>query len=226
MILVPVKNLANAKQRLAPIADQSARTELARAMLTDVLEAISNYGEDETALVTGDPFAIELAKKFQFQIIPDGANTSETDAIETATRLCQSRRVEQTLVIPGDIPLIEAREIRAIYENAPGTGTVLVPSRDKRGTNAILRRPAWLFPLRFGNDSFMPHLAAAIATNSSCVVLSLAGIALDIDTPDDLHELAQAAGEKKSQVLARRLLETFQGMSDVHQHRDLITARS
>src|SRR6266513_5706242 len=84
-------------------------------------------------------------------------------------------------------------------------GTVLVPARDKRGTNAILRRPAAVFPLRFGNDSFLPHLAAAIATDTSCVVLSLPGIVLDIDTPKDLEQLARAPGEKRSQLLARKL---------------------
>jgi 2-phospho-L-lactate guanylyltransferase len=106
-------------------------------------------------------------------------------------------------VIPADIPLIEPAEIRTIYESSPTRGSVLVPARDKRGTNAVLRRPAALFPLRFGNDSFMPHLAAAIATHESCLVLSLEGIALDIDTPDDLAQLAWAAGEKHSQILAR-----------------------
>jgi 2-phospho-L-lactate/phosphoenolpyruvate guanylyltransferase len=108
------------------------------------------------------------------------------------------------MVIPGDIPLINAGEIKQIYDNAPERGCVLVPSADKRGTNAMLRRPSALFPLRFGNDSFMPHLTAAINTNTSCVVLSLPGIALDIDTPDDLHQLALASGDRKSQVLARQ----------------------
>ncbi len=93
----------------------------------------------------------------------------------------------------------------AIYGSAPERGTVLVPARDKRGTNAILRRPAALFPLRFGNDSFLPHLAAAIATDTSCVVLSLSGFALDIDTPEDLEQLARAPGEKRSQLVARKL---------------------
>jgi 2-phospho-L-lactate guanylyltransferase (CobY/MobA/RfbA family) len=59
--------------------------------------------------------------------------------------------------------------------------------------------------LRFGNDSFAPHHAAAQATNNPCVVLSLPRIALDIDNPEDLRLLAHAPGEKRSQVLARRL---------------------
>jgi len=205
VILLPVKNLANAKQRLAPVLEQQGRTELAQAMLADVAEAVAAYTGDEVSLATSDPFAIELARQHGFEIIRDESNLSETDAIAMATRVCESRGVKSTLVIPGDIPLIEASDIRAIYDSSPDIGSVLVPSSDKRGTNAVLRRPAGLFPLRFGNDSFMPHLAAAIGTDKSCVVLSLPGIALDVDTPEDLRELAEAFGEKRSQVLARKL---------------------
>ena len=205
MILLPVKNLANAKQRLAPVLEQQARTELAQAMLADVVEAVAAYTGDEVSLATSDSFAIELARQHGFEIIRDESNLSETDAIAMATRVCESRGVKSTLVIPGDIPLIESADIRAIYDSSPDIGSVLVPSSDKRGTNAVLRRPAGLFPLRFGNDSFMPHLAAAIGTDKSCVVLSLPGIALDVDTPEDLRELAEASGEKRSQVLARKL---------------------
>ncbi len=206
MILVPVKNLRSAKQRLAAAANQASRTELAQAMLTDVLEQLAASGVDNISLVTSDPFALKLANQFRFEIIRDDTNISETDAIEMATHVCQSRGIETTLVIPADIPLISATEIQTIYDNAPERGCVLVPSRDKRGSNAVLRRPASLFPLRFGNDSFMPHLAAAVATNSTCVVLSLPGIALDIDTPEDLLELASLSGNKRSQLLARQFV--------------------
>jgi 2-phospho-L-lactate guanylyltransferase len=205
MILLPVKNLAKAKQRLASVLDQPARTELAQAMLSDVVAAIAAFAGDEVTLATSDPFAMELARRHVFEIIRDESNVSETDAIEMATRTCEARGVQSTLVIPGDIPLIEAADLRAIYDASPKAGSVLVPSADKRGTNAVLRRPASLFRLRFGNDSFTPHLATAIATNKTCVVLSLPRIGLDIDTPEDLRELAQAPGEKRSQVLARKL---------------------
>lgn len=208
MILVPVKDTNTAKQRLAGLLDQPARTHLARTMLGDVLEALSECGSREVALVTRDLFSIELAQSYGFEVIRDEANSSETDAIAMATEACLSRGVEDILVIPGDIPLIEADDVRAIYESAPACGSVLVPSRDKRGTNAALRRPATLFGLRFGNDSFLPHLAAATNAAASCVVLSLPRMALDIDTPDDLKQLANSPGQKLSQQLARKLLES------------------
>jgi 2-phospho-L-lactate guanylyltransferase len=158
MILVPVKNLDHAKQRLAAILDQPARTALAQAMIHDVLEAIAGYGNrPEVAVVTSDSFASELARHFDFQIIPDHANSSETAAIEMATAVSVRQGAESTLVIPGDIPLIESRELAQIFDATPERGSVLVSAADGRGTNAVFRKPASLFPLHFGNDSFKPH---------------------------------------------------------------------
>jgi len=205
MILIPVKNLATAKQRLASILDQIDRTELAQAMLLDVMEAIATWQErPKVGIVTSDPFAIELARKFDFEVIPDRANTGETDAIAMATQVCVSRGVDNTLVIPADIPLIQSSELHNILQSAPGEGSVLVPAADGRGTNAVFRRPAGLFPLRFGNDSFKPHLADARATQKPCLVISLPGIALDVDNPADLKQLVDAPGETRAQRLARQ----------------------
>lgn len=205
MILIPVKSLANAKQRLASILDQPTRTRLARAMLLDVLETLHTCVKaTEVSIVTSDPFALELAQRFEFQIIPDNANRSETDAIEMASRFCEEQGIESTLVIPADIPLINASEVEKILQAAPTEGSVLVPAADGRGTNAAFRRPAGLFPLRFGNDSFKPHLAAARATDKPCLVLSLPGIALDVDNPSDLRQLAEYPGETRAQRLIRQ----------------------
>jgi 2-phospho-L-lactate guanylyltransferase len=205
MILVPVKNLSGAKQRLGSLLDQATRTELAQTMLRDVCETLASCTvQRAVALVTSDPYACDLARRFGFEVIPDSVNRSETDAIEMATRVCEARGVDFTLVIPGDIPLIQASEIETILEVAPEEGSVLVPAADGRGTNAALRRPAGLFPLRFGNDSFKPHLAAARESGKPVVVLSLPGIALDVDSPADLRRLVELPGETRSQRMVRQ----------------------
>jgi len=205
MILIPVKNLATAKQRLARLFDQAARTELAKAMLHDVLDVLGAWtSRPAVSLVTNDPFACELAEHFGFEVIADHENRGETYAIEMATACCEARGIDNTLVIPGDIPLIQVWELERIMDSAPHEGSVLVPAGDGRGSNAVFRRPCGLFPLRFGNDSFKPHLAAARATGKSCVVLSLPGIALDVDNPADLPQLATAPGETSSQRLVRQ----------------------
>lgn len=203
MILIPVKNLKEAKQRLASVLSQAERTELARAMLQDVTAALASWDRrPEVAIVSCDSFALSLACKYGFEVIADHRNSGESDAIEIATRVCEARELD-TLVIPGDIPLVQAWELQAIYDAAPESGTVLVPAGDGRGTNAVLRRPAALFPLRFGNDSFKPHLAAARATGKPCVVLPLPGIAVDVDDPADLQKLINLPGDTHAQRLAR-----------------------
>lgn len=204
MILVPVKNTATAKQRLASVLDQPSRTQLAQAMLHDVLTAVHRWSNrPAVGIVTGDPYAAKLAEEFKFEVIPDPNNPGETGAIEMATRICVERGEESTLVIPADIPLIEPWELEEIFKHAPDSGTVLVPAGDGRGTNAALRRPADLFPLRFGNDSFKPHHAAAQATGKPCIVLQLPGIAVDVDNPSDLQQLISLPGETRAQKLAR-----------------------
>ena len=204
MILVPVKNLSSAKQRLAGILDQPSRTALAQAMLYDVLTTLDRWdNRPQVAVVTSDPFATNLATEYRFEIIPDSDNPGETGAIEMATRICVERGVKSTLVIPADIPLIEAWELEEILKKAPSEGSVLVPAADGRGTNAAFRCPANLFPLRFGNDSFKPHHAAAEASGKPCVVLNLPGIAVDVDNPPDLEELLAAPGETRAQRFAR-----------------------
>ena len=182
MILIPVKNLSTAKQRLAAVLDQPSRTELAQTMLHDVVAAIAEWPRRPScALVTGDPFALEMA-----------------------TNVCVERGIDYTLVIPADIPLIHASELDQIFAHAPEQGSVLAPAADGRGTNAAFRRPVNLFPLRFGNDSFKPHLAAAQSTGKPCIVLQLPGIALDVDNPENLHQLLSHPGETRTQSLLRR----------------------
>jgi len=203
MILVPVKNLVDAKQRLSAVLSPEERFALAQAMCEDVLQALAHWqSRPAVAVVTRDPFARDLAERFNFEVIADG-NSGETSAIEMATAVCRERGARHTLVVPADIPLIDGAELQRIVDSAPAGGAVLVPDAAGRGTNAAWRSPGNLFPLCFGNDSFLPHLAAAKATGLPCVVLELPGIARDVDRPEDLLELAVASGERRSQKLVR-----------------------
>ncbi|MGH9580744.1 MAG: 2-phospho-L-lactate guanylyltransferase [Terriglobales bacterium] len=204
MILVPIKNLQHAKQRLAPVLEAGERSALAQAMMDDVFTALAQWrNHPPVAVVTGDALARERARDHGFEIIADGSNRGETDAIALATQACQARGVGWTLVVPADVPLVQSPEFEHILQAAPPEGTVLVPSCDGRGTNAVLRRPAALFPLRFGDDSFLPHRRAAEATGKPLTVLELPGLALDVDRPADLHALLMAEGECRAQRLLR-----------------------
>lgn len=204
MILVPIKNLSTAKQRLSSVLSAGERFALAQAMCEDVLQTLAEWQHrPPVALVTSDPFARVLADRFHYEIIADDENAGETNAIATATAICRERGATSTLVIPADIPLLEISDLQKIAEAAPPQGSVLVTDAARRGTNAAWRSPADLFPLRFGNDSFLPHLAAARETGLPCVTLELPSLARDVDRPEDLYELAAAPGARQAQNLVR-----------------------
>lgn len=205
MILIPVKDLRGAKQRLAEVLSQEQRTLLAEAMLADVVEAVVRWKDHPpAALVTSYPPAVALARECGFETIDDPENPGETGAIAMATQVAIGRGVRETLVLPGDMPLVTSRELETVYAAAPAEGVLLVPASDGRGSNAVLRRPAGLIPLRFGNDSFIPHREAARATGKAVVVLEMEGIGLDIDTPADLASLLSVPTRSRAQLLLER----------------------
>jgi 2-phospho-L-lactate guanylyltransferase len=204
ILLIPVKSLSTAKQRLASALDQARRSQFAEAMLRDVMTAAAAVlGRIDVALVTNDARARGLAAEFGFLVIDDPLNQSETTAIETATAWCEQRGYDTTMVMPGDIPLITSDELHRVLDAAPAEGAVFVPAYDRRGSNCILRRPASIIPLRFGNDSFLPHCEAMQQTGKPLVILEMPGIGLDIDNPHDLDLLLQRAGNTNAQRLLR-----------------------
>ncbi len=199
-----MKDLATAKQRLADALSQSQRSQLAEAMVRDVMAAASGVRNRlDVALVTGDARAQQVAREFGFGVIEDTRNESETAAIEMATAWCEQRGYDTTVVIPGDIPLISSDELHRVLDAAPAAGAVFVPAYDRRGSNCILRRPASLIPLRFGNDSFLPHCEAMRRTGRELVILEMPGIGLDIDNPHELDLLVQRHGDTGAQRLLR-----------------------
>lgn len=203
MILIPVKNKLNAKQRLAPLLSPDERFQLAQAMLEDVLDAAAAVPErPPVSLVTSDDHARELAKAHGFSIIEDGDDAGETAAIEMATRVCTQGGAPWTLVIPGDAPLATADEIGVILRVAPKKGSVLASDHKGLGSNAVYRSPGDLFPLRFGDHSYAPHLAAA-QVMGAVVQLRLPGLGLDVDRAEDVRLLLDAPGETRAQELLR-----------------------
>ncbi|HEX8808370.1 MAG TPA: 2-phospho-L-lactate guanylyltransferase [Xanthobacteraceae bacterium] len=203
-LLIPVKNLSHAKQRLGEAFDQHHRSLLAEAMLRDVLTAAAGVADRlDLYLVTDDAQARRLRAEFGFGVIEDTRNQSETAAMEMATAWSEEHGYDTTVVLPGDVPLTTSAELHRVLDSAPEEGAVFVPAYDRRGSNCILRRPASIIPLRFGDDSFLPHCEAMKKIGKPLVILELPGIGLDIDHPHELELLARRAGNTHAQRLLR-----------------------
>lgn len=186
--VVPVKDTAAAKTRLGPALPAHLRPAFFLAMLEDVLAALAGArGLAGRLLVTTDAAAMRLASRYGAACIADGAADGHTGAVAAAARRLAREGAAGMLTLPGDVPLVTAGEIeQLIAAHRPAPSFTIAPSHDKQGSNAILVSPPDAVKLRFGDDSFFPHLAAAEACGIRPTVLHLAGLALDIDNPADL----------------------------------------
>jgi 2-phospho-L-lactate guanylyltransferase len=190
--IIPVKETRGAKQRLASVLSASLRQKLALAMLEDVLDAVAGVESLGGAiLVTIDPEAEKLARRYGMATIADGARDGHTGAVNAGARHLVAQGRHALLTLPGDLPLVTAPEIeQLIAAHGPSPAFTIAPAHDDLGSNAILVSPPQAVPLRFGEDSFFPHLAAARAQGIEPCVVRLPGIAFDIDNPQDLHHFA------------------------------------
>lgn len=202
--VVPIKETGSAKQRLAGLFSQDFRRRLAETMFEEVMRAVAAVPElSGIAVVTLDPAAAAIALRFGAQIWTDGARDGHTGAV-TAAALRLAASGASMLTLPGDIPLVSAEDIRHLLQiHRPGRAFTIIPARDEQGSNAILCSPADVVPLRFGVNSFFPHLDAARQCGLEPTVVECAAIALDLDEPSDIAEFMKIP----SATATRRLLE-------------------
>ena len=186
--VVPVKERGLAKERLAPVLRPQQRQAFALAMLEDVLSALTaTPGVPGVLVVTVDPEASRLAARYGARLVETGARNGHTGAVATAARLLAAEGRAGMLTLPGDIPLVTPAEIACVLAaHPPAPSFTIVPSHDERGSNAIACSPPDVAPLRFGENSFYPHLQTAEVCGIRPNLLRLPGIALDIDNPEDV----------------------------------------
>jgi 2-phospho-L-lactate guanylyltransferase len=190
-VVLPVKDLHHAKQRLAGVLDPDERHALFSAMLEDVLGALAATPVLAGILmVTRDPEARRLAEHYGGRVLVEDANRGHTAASTLGARTLAAEGAVGMLQLPADLPLLTPADVLALLaaHGAPPSVTI-APSRDRRGSNAIACSPPDLLPLRFGDDSYFPHLAAARALGVEPRIVERPGLALDVDTPDDLRAL-------------------------------------
>jgi len=197
-LLIPVKDLRHAKQRLAPQLSQEDRTGLAQAMFDDFCAAVKDARRPQAIFVVSsyEP-AIERARANGWEVVMEEQQQSESASVDFASRLCAERGVASLARVPIDLPLISGQDIDALFAAASGddearaqASMVIVPSRCGTGTNALLRTPPTLFRSHFGPDSFPKHLAEAKNCGAHIAILRNERLELDVDDWDDLRALA------------------------------------
>ena len=111
-LLLPIKDLREAKKRLAGVLSPEERFSLAQAMLSDTVRAVRGVRHAEKIfVVTSYPPAMRLAEENGWQVIQEHEQISESHSVDYASKCCEQQGVTALLRLPLDLPLIGAADI-------------------------------------------------------------------------------------------------------------------
>jgi 2-phospho-L-lactate guanylyltransferase len=205
VVLLPLKDPTHAKQRLAGHLTSKERQELAWAMFEDVTRAVrAALTPDQVVVVTRGHPAL-LAEPSNWQVIEENQQISESHSVDHACRLLQQRGASVVLRLPTDIPLLEPEDVDHLLNLELGArSAVIIPSRDGKGTNALLRTPPDAFSSRFGENSLALHQEEARRCRVDLKIFKNPRIAFDLDEFSDLLRFMQLESETRTaQVLSQ-----------------------
>jgi 2-phospho-L-lactate/phosphoenolpyruvate guanylyltransferase len=202
--ILPIKSFGAAKQRLAGLLGGGSREALAQAMFSDVLTSLRHVPDlDGVAVVTANRMAEDAAALHTgVTLLADTDEAGQSAATQIGLRHATANGYERALLVPGDTPLLDPLEVAAMFDRADegATAVTIVPDRHGEGTNALLLTlPAAIEPA-FGPGSLERHTAAAQAAGTVHRVDSVASLALDVDTPEDLATLRETLAERHGQA--------------------------
>ena len=190
--VLPVKKFADAKRRLAAGIDDDQRQGLVAAMLADVLEAVSDARMVERILIVSDePGAAGPASEVGAEVIPDTPAAGHSEATLVGIERGVALGAECVVLLPGDCPLLDPRELDRLLTGVPAPYAAIVPDRHGTGTNALVLAPPGSIRPAFGEGSCARHVDAAREAGIPYGVEELASLGLDLDTPADVVALTR-----------------------------------
>ena len=162
LAILPIKTFDDAKQRLGAALAPGPRRALAEAMFSDVLVALRRSAAiDEILVISSDSAAQQIAAGHGATVEDDtdeGHNVAAAAGIRTALE----RGLERVLLVPGDCPMLDPRELdELVARPIAGRSALIVPDRHGTGTNALLLTPPDSLAPAFGPGSCERHVAEA-----------------------------------------------------------------
>lgn len=189
--IIPVKRFENSKTRLSSMLSADERVELASLMLDDTLATLRVAGL-QILVVSGDRRAKQIAESHGARFIHEEKDSGVNSALSLADRHCIDAGASENVVVPQDLPLLNAGDINQIIASAREEKCVAIcPSLRYDGTNVLLRRPPDIIKTHYDNNSYEMHIKSASDAGVSAHVMRLERLMFDIDTPEDVTRLAR-----------------------------------
>jgi 2-phospho-L-lactate/phosphoenolpyruvate guanylyltransferase len=198
--LIPVKSLSKAKSRLASSFTRHQRERLVLDMFHHVLCVLLDTELfEKVSVVSSDKQVLEKAYLWGAEAVVEEYH-GHNQALHAAALRQMSDGVTTLLTISADLPLLTTREIHCFFKQSLQHDVVLAPSRDGTGTNAIMVHPPLAVPYVFGPGSLQSYVEAARQKHLSFSMYQSIGLALDIDTIDDL-DTAEAINSNRKETV-------------------------
>ncbi len=201
--IIPVKRFGQAKQRLLETLDRPQRAALVKAMLADVLVAVSSAEAVERLIVVtaegrAERIALRHAQRTTtpLEVLQEPADRGHSEAATLGIIRALALGAECVALLPGDCPLLDPEELDLALGRMAAGRVAVVPDRHGTGTNALLLAPADAIGPAFGEGSMERHRERAVRAGHEVAVEAIDSLALDLDTPADLEVLAAVLAER------------------------------
>lgn len=190
-VLIPCKGLGAGKQRLAAQLSNPARARLNAWLLTHTIRVLrAAIADDEACIVVSpDPAALGLARVHGVGGVREPSGCGLNAGLAMARPLAPQERAVGLLVVPVDLPLLDATSaaelVAAARAAVSDNAMLIVPDRAGAGTNALAVPAPAAFEFAFGPGSFQLHYEAAARADLSVRRQSIPALAFDLDHPTD-----------------------------------------
>jgi 2-phospho-L-lactate guanylyltransferase len=192
LAILPIKSFTDAKQRLVDELAAGPRRALAEAMFSDVVTALRrSQAVDAMLIVSSDHVAQRIAGGHGADVLEDHRE-GHSQAATLGVNYAVERGAKRVLLVPGDCPLLDPRELDELLRRPAGVRSALiVPDRHGTGTNALILTPPTSLTPSFGPGSCERHQRLAGEQGTPAEVVEVPTLALDVDTAEDLTALRQ-----------------------------------
>lgn len=185
-LLVPVKRVARAKSRLAPLGDAARRALVAAFALDTVSAALAAGRVGEVLVVTDDEDLAPRLAGLGAHVLPDGvAGDLNGSLLQAAAEAGRRWPGLAPAALCADLPALRPEELGRALRSAAAHPSSFVPDIAGVGTTMVLASSVELFRPRFGLGSREAHLVGGA---HELVEIDVPTLRRDVDTPADLRD--------------------------------------
>lgn len=203
-VIIPIKKFTNSKQRLSSILTIDQRRKLSQCMLLDICDIlISSKCFAQILIVSSEDEIHKYKNDIDITFLKEKYDKGVNHAVESGNKYFIDRNFESTIVIPGDIPLINEESIKEFVNNTADNEVVISPSINKNGTNMLFRKPPDIIKTAYDENSYFNHLDRIEKKNLRYLVFEDISVMLDLDEPDDVNKIFNKLRDSRTKNLMK-----------------------